>query len=273
AIAAAAALGVAFAGTPRAATAPLAVAASLEPASVHYGDPVSARIEVHYDPAAVDPSTIRGRPNLTAYAVTSGPVPARPRAGVLALTYSLLCVTEGCLPTKGPRLLRFSPVIVTGATGTGTLRATAAWPSLRVSSRLTASDLAGKVRFRSPSRPPAPAYRVSPGGLSAALIAAAAVCGLVAVVLVLRELVRHRRRSHARVPSRLELAIVYVRDSTRRSDADRRRALSFLSEAVEGGETDLAAVAADTAWAKTPPTPPNAAAPADRAARVPQDAR
>jgi hypothetical protein len=266
-VACAAVFGSVFACASASAAAPLHVVTSFSPAStVLYGDPVTARVEVDYDPATVDPATIRVSPTFTPYVVTSSPVVARPRRGVLTVSFPLLCVTEGCLPTNGSRRLALRPVTVSASSGSSPVRATAVWPALQVRSRLTASDLSGKVVFRVPARPPAPGYRVAPGKLAALLIAAAVVCGLAGLLLVLRGLTRHRRGASSRTRSRLELAIAYVRDSTGRSPADRRRALSLLSEAMENGEGDLAAMAAETAWAEAPPTPPAAASLADRAA-------
>jgi hypothetical protein len=67
--------------------------------------------------------------------------------------------------------------------------------------------------------------------------------------------------------------VAYVRDSTRRSASDRRRALALLSEAVDEGEPDLAATAAETAWGKPSPTPGHAEALADRATELAEHAQ
>ena len=68
--------------------------------------------------------------------------------------------------------------------------------------------------------------------------------------------------------SRLELAIAYLRDSTRRSGADRRRALSLLAETTDELEPDLAQTAAEAAWSRPSPSPVGATELADRASRV-----
>ena len=256
---------VAYAGS--AAGAPLRVVASLDPGAVLYGDPVTAEVEVDYEPQTVEPASIRVQPSFIPYVVSSAPVVQHVRAGVVRFRYSLLCVTDGCLPTKGPRLLQLERVTVTGLAGTRTVTAAASWPTLRISSRLAASDVSGGVRFRNPATPPSPEYRVAPGPLSAGLIAAAALCVLVGTALAGRELARLFPRSRTRRLSPLELAIAYVRDSARRSDSDRRRALELLAEAVGNqGEPAAAAAAAETAWSKPPPTPAGATELADRAA-------
>jgi hypothetical protein len=251
-----------------AAPAALRVATTLQPAAVLYGDPVTATVEVDYAAGVVDPASIRVDPSFTPYVVTERPVVRRPQAGVVSFTYTLLCVTEGCLPTKSRRAVRLHSVGVTARAGSRTVHASGGWRPLRVSSRLTASDLSGPVRFRSPASPPTPAYRVAPGLLAGALLVAAALCALAALVVAGWGLVQLARRSRTRPSSLLELAVAYVRDSTRRSGPDRRRALSLLAEATGGDEPALAAAAAETAWSRPSPTPTVATELANRAAQV-----
>ena len=274
----AAALGVALAVVPgsaaatsarQAATVPLRAVASLHPAAVLYGDPVTAQIDIVYDPRAVDSSSLRVEPSFIPYVASSAPTVEPLGNGVVRLRYQLTCVTDGCLPTRGPRLLRLEPITITGLAGGRTVSVTARWPILRVSSRLAPSDLSGRIRFHSPTTPPLPAYRLPPGPLSEGLIAGAAVCVLAGALLLIGPLATLFRRSRGPRLSRLDLAIAYVRDSTRRASPDRRRALALLSEAVDDeGETALAAVAADTAWSEPPPTPAGAAQLAERAAEI-----
>jgi hypothetical protein len=263
-------LAVVLAQSPRASagSAPLRVIASLDGASVLYGDPVTAVVEVEYDPESVDPASIKVEPSFIPYVPTSSPVVHRPGTGTLQFTYSLLCVSDDCLPTRGARVVRLQPVAVTGSAGGRMVHATGSWPVLRVSTRLSASDLSGPVRFRSPSAPPPPSYRVAPGLLAGALLAAAAFALLAALVLAGRELLPLRRRgSAARRLSSLDLAVAYVRDSAGRSGSDRRRALSLLAEAAVDSEPALAAAADDTAWSEPQPTPARATELADLAAR------
>lgn len=243
----------------------LRVTASLNPSAALYGDPVTADVEVDYDPRTVEPSSIRVQPSFNPYVATAAPVVQHPHAGAVRFRYSLLCVTEGCLPAKGERLLRLRPVIATARAGTNTVTGKASWPALRITSRLATADRNGPVRFRSPATLPTPDYRLAPGALAAGLIALAALCALGAVVLAVRELARRSARSKVLLLSPLELAIAYVRDSTARTEPDRRRALELLSEAAEG---ELATDAADRAWSEQAPTPAGAAELADRAART-----
>jgi hypothetical protein len=237
--------------------------ASLQPAAVLFGDPVTADVEVDYDPRAVEPSSIRVQPDFVPYVASVAPVVQNIHTGAVRFRYSLLCVTDGCLPTKSSRILQLHAVTVTGLAGTQRLTATAQWPVLRISSRLAAADLGGSVRFRHPTVPPPLEYRVAPGAFAGGLIAAAALCALLAAALVGRELARRSGRAQLLTP--LELAIAYVRDSTGRTDPDRRRALALLAAAVDG---ELATAAAETAWSKPPPTPAGATELADRAAHA-----
>ncbi len=246
---------------------PLRVVTSIYPRAVRYGDPVTAEVAVAYDPRTIALASIRVVPSFSPYVAVSAPVVQPVRSGLVRFRYSLLCVSDGCLPTRGPRLLRLEPVTVSGLAGASRSTATATWPVLRISSRLVPSDLRGPVRFRSPTTPPAPVYRVAPGLLAALLLATATLCVLVAIAIAARGLLALRRRPATRSLSSLELAIAYVRDSTRRSAADRRRALGLLAEAVDDtGEPVLAAAAAETAWSQPPPTPAGASELAERAA-------
>jgi hypothetical protein len=252
---------------------PIRVVTSLEPAAVRYGDPVTAEVEVDYDAQTVAASSIHAEPSFIPYVVTSAPVVQRPRSGVVRYRYSLLCVTAGCLPAKGPRLVHLRAVTVSGVAGERTVRAVGAWPVLRVSTRLAESDLTDPLRFRSPSTPRSPAYRLPPGPLGGGLIAVAALCILAALALGWFEVARIRRRPAVDRRSRLELAIAYVRDSANRTEPDRRRALELLAETVDAtGEPALSATAATTAWSKRPPTADAASELADEAVRVPRGA-
>jgi hypothetical protein len=237
--------------------------ASLQPAAVLFGDAVTAEIEVDYDPRTVEPSSIRIQPSFAPYIAGAAPTVQHLHAGAVRFRYSLLCVTDGCLPAKDARMLQLHAFTVSALAGARSLTATARWPVLRISSRLAAADLNGRIRFRHPTTPPSPGYRVAPGALAAGLIAGAALCALLAAALVGLQLAR--RAARVRMLTPLELAIAYVRESAARTDPDRRRALALLAEAVDG---ELATAADETAWSKPPPTPAGATELADRAAHA-----
>jgi len=240
------------AGAPRA-VAPLTVTATLQPQTIAFGDPVTAVVEVD---AAPGTSGVVATPSFLPFTETSVD-----RHGNVT-RYSLSCLTDGCLPLKGARLVRLRPVVASAQLGGRRVRATAAWPVLRVTSRLGGANVS-RAHFERPAAPPTPRYAVSPVGLAAGLLAGAVLCVLAACALVVVLLLgRRRRAAEKRQLSGLELAIAFVRDSTRRSAADRRRALELLAEEVEPA---LAGEAADEAWSAAPPTPAAAAELADRA--------
>jgi hypothetical protein len=241
---------------------PLRVGLTLQSAAVRFGDPVSAVIEVDFDAGAVSAASIHVEPSFLPYVVSAAPAVQR-RRGVVRYSYSLSCLTEGCLPTNGPRLLHLRAVTVTALSGSRRVSATAVWPVLSISSRLTSSDLARSIHFRHATTPPPPEYRIAPGKLAGWLIAAAAIGALAAAALAGRQLAGLPRRTRGPRLSPLELAIAYVRDSTQRSASDRRRALELLAESV--GEPTLAANVARTAWSPDPPTAAGAEDLADRA--------
>jgi hypothetical protein len=254
--------------------APLQLTATLQPEATLFGDPVTADVEVEFDPGKVDASSIRVLPSFVPYSSTSAPVVQRLGSGSMRFRYTLLCVTDDCLPGKRPRVLRLAPVEVTALEDGRSVKASAPWPALRVASRLAASDRSGPIEFRTPDGPPSPAYRARPGLLAAGLIAAAALSALAAVAFAARGLARRSSRAPASRLSPLALAIAYVRDSARRTESDRRRALGALAEAVDDlGEPRLADSAAETAWSERPPTPAGAAELADRAAAAGRDRR
>lgn len=246
----------AFGADTGAAATPIRVVTSLTPASLHFGDPVTAEVEVDFDPQTVSAASIRVDPGLTPYVVQSAPASQAVAPGVVRFSYSALCVTDACLPIHGRRVVRLEPATVTASTGSRTVTAVGRWRPVTVSTRLARSSLTGHVRFRSPSRPPTPGYRLSPGTLVALLVGAAALCLVAAVLLVGRPLAGRRRRTVAPGLSALDLAIAYVRDSVGREAADRRRALALLSQTAgeTGADPGLVAASATSAWSKPPPT-------------------
>jgi hypothetical protein len=251
----------ALAGAPASGAGPeLSVNTSFTPAALPYGDPVTAVAEVHFA-KGVDRSSIRTVPSFTPFVLVAKPDVRQTGDGVVRISYSLLCVTEGCLPAGAKKVLRLRPLTVTALASGRRVSATAGWPQLRIDSRLRASDLKGEAAFRSPNSPPPPRYAVGAGAIAGGLIAGAAICLLAAIGFAAAALRRRRRPVQRRV-SPLELAIAYVRDATGRPTADRRRALELLSEAVD---EDLALDAADAAWSREPPTPAGAGELADRA--------
>ena len=242
---------------------PLAARTALEPNPLRYGDPLVAEVDVVFDPHAVAQGSITLKPDFAPFVQTSPPSVSRTtaaNAATLRYRYTLLCLTDACLPTKHARRVRFAPVKVTGTDGKRTLTVTASWPPAVVSTRLAPSDVSGSIRFRNDRTLPPPVFAVAPGPLAGGLIAVAALCTLAAALLIGRALLRARSRAREIRLTPLELALVYTRDSAQRPDpADRRKALDMLAEAVgHSGEPELARVATETAWVEDPPSPARA---------------
>ncbi len=241
---------------------PLAARTQLTPTAAFFGDPIVAQVAVDLDSRVVDPGSVRVDPSFAPYVESAAPTVDRSSVGrdeTVVYSYTIQCVSDGCLPVGGPRTVRFPPVVVTATAAGRPVRTTAAWPAATVSSRLSKADLStSRPRFRHSSPLPPPVYGVSPGGLALALTVVGGLLGAAAVVLLgieLAALLRRRRASLAE-PTPLEAALAFVRDSAGRRDAaDRRKALELLAEALEGeGNATLADAAERVAWAEPPPS-------------------
>jgi hypothetical protein len=243
------------------APAPLSVHGVLTPAAIHFADSLVAEIEVAYDPSQVDGASIRVVPGFGPFQPTSPPTVSHGHRGdlvVLRYRYALQCLTDGCLPLTRAREMRLPRLTVTGSADGQPVRASAAWPGLRVLSRVPERAANGPLVFRHQSELPPPDYAVSPGALASGLIALAVLAAGGGAWLLARALRRRTARSAADRLTPLERALRYVRDAATRADpADRRRALELLAEVVdaEGRRERLAGEVHDAAWVETAPTP------------------
>jgi hypothetical protein len=236
---------------------PLDVRTSLAPTQSFFGDTLLAEVDVDVDTHAISPGRIRVVPNFTPYAETGAPVVSTTRSGRAATVrfrYRIQCVLQDCVPGTRPLTLRFSPIVVAVRGGGGTHSVTAPWPPARVTSRLSSGDLQ-RVRFRRPGTVPP---TTSTDALPDLLTAVAAALALLAAAVFAVEAVRlsDRRRDRTR-PTPLERALRLTRESARRSSAaDRRKALSLLSQTLEDeGASRLADTASVAAWSDAPPSP------------------
>ena len=194
--------------------------------------------------------------------------------GSMRFRYSLLCVTDDCLPRQAPvrrptrRRRGHRP---RGRPGREGRRARGRRSGSPPGSPRPMSP--GRSQFRTPAGPPSPAYRARPGPLAAGLIAAAVLCALAAAVLAGRALARRSSRAPASrlsPPRRRDRVRAGLRQADRHRIGGARSAL--LAEAVDDlGEPRLADSAAETAWSKRPPTPAGANELADRAAAAGRD--
>jgi hypothetical protein len=252
----------------------IGLALLLDPASPHFGDPVTATVEILVDPRQVDPESVRLVADFEPYRSAAPPLRSRREAqGLVTIRqrYRLLCLRAPCAPPVGGiRTFRFTPARLTfrrlnGSTGVFTRR----WYPLTVGSRLS-RDLALRGDWQARIFPlPEVSYRYDAGGLSAALSAAAALLALAGAALVARAygpLVRAelRRRGLARLRP-IEREVALLRDATARGDADsQRRALDGLARVLgENGGSDLALGARRLAWSRSAPPEQDSLALAD----------
>jgi hypothetical protein len=252
-------------GTTASAGRSLDVRTALVPAQTLFGDTLLAEVDVDVDTDSISPSAIRVIPDFTPYAATGAPVVSTSRSGPFATVrfrYRIQCVSQGCVPGSRPLSLRLAPVVVSVPDGGRTRSLRTAWPTALVASRLSSGDLQ-RVQFHRLSTPPPTTSR---SALPDVLTAVAGALALFAAAVLAVEVVRlyDRRRDRAR-PTPLENALRLTRESARRpSAADRRKALSLLSQTLEGeGASRLAGTASVAAWSDSPPSPETALRVAD----------
>jgi hypothetical protein len=243
----------------------IGLAVLLDPASPHFGDRVTASVEILVDPRQVDPDSVRLVTDFAPYRAAAPPRASRREAhGLVTIRHRflLLCLRDPCRPpVGGVRTFRFSPARlsfrrVNGSSGVFTRR----WYPLTVASRLS-RDLALRGDWQARVFPlPAVGYRFDPAGLSAALFTAAALLAVAGAMLIGRAygpLVRAelRRRGLARLRA-TEREVALLRDAVARGDATgQRRALDGLAVALgENGGHDLALGARRLAWSRSDPS-------------------
>jgi len=250
---------------------PLTVTTTLDPRRAFFGDPDVARVDVRYDPRSVAPQSIRIQSDFAPFAEVGAPSvtdSGSDTAAVRTYRFTLLCLTDACLPLQGARDERPGPVVATGFSHGRTVSVRGRWRPVSVSSRLTKADLSGRIRFRHTASLPAP-FGVSTRLLAGLLLAAGALLVAAAAALIRPAWRRRLRDARRRTLTPIELALAYARDSAGRTNpADRRKALELLAKAVEaGGDPALAGISRESAWAEPPPTPARSLELADEAER------
>lgn len=260
AVAAAAAV-AAFAGggSPASATptAPLAVAGSFEPASVQFGDELTATVTVLLDRSSVRAETLRLADDLAPLTQLGPSRTSRTvdgRLETVTVRVPVACLTDPCVARAGANGIALPRLRASVASRGGSLDAVAVqWPRLRVGSRVAAADLASATpRFALDAAPGRPGFRLPPAMLLPALGALAAACAAGALALLLLELDR-LRRARRPAPGELERAVRLVRESARRPAADRRRALGLLGRLLRARDAALGSAADDLAWSESGP--------------------
>jgi hypothetical protein len=244
----------------------ISVQESLAPNAVLFGDPLTARALVVFDPARVRASSVRLLPRFGSYRVSRFARTTQQvgRSTELVYRFVLECLTVGCAPGRPQVALDFPPAILRFVTREGVARHLAVdWPSVTVASRLDDTDRAdpSAAGLRADMAPPPVSYRLPPGALVDGLVVASVLFVLAAAVflaMVLRRQVASAPQASASDQTPLEDALALVREtaSDGHSPARQRMALERLVRELQGlGRAELAATAGRLAWSAAEPSP------------------
>ena len=244
----------------------ISVQGSLAPNAVLFGDPLTARALVVFDPARVRASSVRLLPRFGSYRVSRATRKTQQVGGSTELVYRFVleCLTVGCAPGRPQVALDFPPAILRFVTREGAARHLAVdWPSVTVASRLHDADRAdpSAAGLRVDMAPPPVSYRLSPGALVDGLVAASVLFVLAAAVflaMVLRRQVASAPQARTSDQTPLEEALALVRKTAAdgHSPERQRMALERLVRELQGfGRTELAATAGRLAWSAAEPSP------------------
>lgn len=244
----------------------ISVQGSLAPNAVLFGDPLTARALVVFDPARVRASSVRLLPRFGSYRVSRATRKTQQVGGSTELVYRFVleCLTVGCAPGRPQVALDFPPAILRFVTREGAARHLAVdWPSVTVASRLDDADRAdpSAAGLRVDMAPPPVSYRLSPGALVDGLVAASVLFVLAAAVflaMVLRRQVASAPQARTSDQTPLEEALALVRETAAdgHSPERQRMALERLVRELQGfGRTELAATAGRLAWSAAEPSP------------------
>jgi hypothetical protein len=254
-------LGRSSAQRPISSARPLTVRAFFAPQNVQFGDELTARVVVLLDRDAVRVGSLRinnGFAPLTQLGAERTTRTRRGRLAVVSASVPAACLAEACAADAGETPIALPPVTVqvTSMRG-GTLRGTARWPTLHVTSRVGAADLAAaKPPFRGDTLPPAPTYRIAPNTLALVLDVLAALLAAAGVGLATwNGLALARRRRAPPAADELELALRRTREAEARPAPERRRALGLLARLLDARDRRLAGAASELAWSEPTPEP------------------
>jgi hypothetical protein len=251
--------------------------ADLDTYSVHFGDTVTAKVEVTLDRARVDPDSVRVRADFTPWKPIGPPQVVR-RDGrsttYVETRYTLRCLESFCTTPEEQSLQGF-PAARVGYTARGpgdekdtpkTVRV--AWPQLLVTARY-APPSASQSASQPPTRwqadlltLPAATYRIGPWGLTLILLGLSALLAAAAVAIVLRIRPRPTPPVAVAVPGSpgigmtpLEYALELLEDPARvNGSGDQRRALELVADGlVHRGDGVLGRAARALAWSRSVP--------------------
>ena len=251
--------------------------ADLDTYNVHFGDTVTAKVEVTLDRARVDPDSVRVRADFTPWKPIGPPQVVR-RDGrsttYVETRYTLRCLESFCTTPEEQSLQGF-PAARVGYTalGAGDAKDTpktvrVAWPQLLVTARY-APPSASQSASQPPTRwqadlltLPAATYRIGPWGLTLILLGLAALLAAAAVAIVLRTRPRPTPPVAVAVPGSpgigmtpLEYALELLEDPARvNGSGDQRRALELVADGlVHRGDGALGRAARALAWSRSVP--------------------
>jgi hypothetical protein len=236
---------------------PVSVHRALTPQDPQFGDTVMATIDVFVDPHRVDPQSVRVAAGFAPYGVASSRRTVRSVRGVWVthLEDRLRCLDVACAPAGNRKSFRFAPLRVSYREASRRATLVAAWPAVRVHSRVATADLRHPVLRVPRPRPGASDYRLPPRATGFALLAVAALLALGGGALLLRATPRRAQpaRRGTKPLERIlsELAAVSSNGDTGR----RRRALEELARELEPLDEPLSIESRVLAWAPRDPQP------------------
>jgi hypothetical protein len=241
----------------------LTINTHLEPRYLFFGDTTTAQLDLFFDPAVVDPSSIQTVPSFGLWQEIGAPkvtTVSGPSLVHQTWRFQISCLTYGCVP-KQPSVQTFKlpPFTITahGRDGAATT-VKATWPTAQVSARYYPPEV-GNVRpaLRPDTAIPAATYSVAPGRLAWLLDAAGVVLILAALGIVAALGYRHfaAKRRAALERSELEHALALVREARERRPADRRRAVGLLARTLGPDRERYERAASEVAWSKQEPSP------------------
>ena len=238
---------------------PLTVKALFSQPTVQFGDELTAQVVVLLERDAVRTGSLRiedGFAPLTELGAERTTSTRRGPLTIVSISVPVACLGEACAAATGKTTIALPPVTARATTTRGgTLRRTARWPRLDVTSRVSAADLAAaKPPFRGDTIAPPPTYRFAPSTLAVVLDVVAGLLAAAGVALATwKGLGSARRRRVAPAADELELALQWTREAAARPVRDRRRALGQLSRLLDVRDRNLAGAASELAWSEPAP--------------------
>jgi len=231
---------------PGVARAAVTVTASVQPSSVHFGDPFHYVVEAHGSGRVIadpGPFEVIGAPSTSHSGDT------------VRVTETLICLGRGCVPNDGPRAVSLPAPRAGNVTG--------APVTVSVVPRVSAAAVKHGAYVEQKHVAPVTARLGLAAGI--AIVLAVALYGAAAALLWRRR--RAQLAAAGWTGTRLELALRFLRESAGRPVDDRRRAADFAARATDGAVADDAT---RLAWGPPAPGPADVETLADdveRAAR------